>query len=352
VQRSLDELARLVGGVLEGAAGVRVGRLQSLDRAEPGDLAFVATPRQTPEAGQSAASAFVVGPDVTLPPDRPVIRVPQPLLAVVTLLRLFHPPSPPVPGIDPSARVAPTARVAAEASVQAFAVVGADAVVEAGAVIGPHAHVGDRCRVGEGSVLHPHVVLREDVVLGQRVIVHSGAVLGADGFGYVFDGGAHRKIPQVGRVIVEDDVEIGANSAIDRATLGETVIGRGTKIDNLVQVGHNTVVGGDAILVAQVGISGSSRIGRGVVVGGQVGIADHVTIGDGARIGAQAGVAGNVPAGATVLGSPAIEAGAARRAMVAFPRLPELLRTVRRLEQRVADLEARLGAHPPRDRAE
>ena len=347
--RSLDELARLVGGALEGDPGIRVGRVQSLERAESGDLAFVATPRQAREAARSAASAFVVGRDVTLPAARPVIRVAQAHLAVATLLRLFHPATAPAPGIDPTARVAPTARIAHDASVQAFAVIGADAVVEAFAVIGPHAYVGDRCRVGEGSVLHPHVVLREDVVLGQRVIVHSGAVLGADGFGYVFDGRAHRKIPQVGRVMVEDDVEIGANSAVDRATLGETVVGRGTKIDNLVQVGHNTVVGSDAIIVAQAGISGSSRIGRGVVLGGQVGVADHATIGDGARIGAQAGVAGNVPAGATLLGSPAIEVGAARRALVAFPRLPELLRTVRRLEKRVAELELRLGTPTPGD---
>jgi UDP-3-O-[3-hydroxymyristoyl] glucosamine N-acyltransferase len=278
-----------------------------------------------------------------------VIRVSQPYLAVATLLRLFHPARPVPPGIDPSARVAPSARIAPDASVQAFAVVGAEAVVEAGAVVGSHVHIGDRCRVGEGSVLHPHVVLREDVVLGRGVVIHSGAVLGADGFGYVFDGRSHRKIPQVGRVVVEDDVEIGANSAIDRATIGDTVIGRGTKMDNLVQIGHNTAVGADVIIVAQTGIAGSCRIGHGAVIGGQVGIADHATVGDGARIGSQSGVAGDVPAGASILGSPAVEAGAAKRAMVAFPRLPELLRTVRRLEKRVAELETRLGALPSKD---
>ena len=342
MRRSLDELARLVDGVLEGEPDVHVHRLQSLDRAEPGDLTFVVGARQVAEASQSRASAFVVAPDVHLP-GRSVIRVPQPYLAVATLLRLFHPAAPAPAGIDPAARVAPSARVSPQASVQAFAVVGSDAVVEAGAVLGPYVHVGDRCRVGEGSVLHPHVVLREDVTLGRRVTVHAGAILGADGFGYVFDGQAHRKIPQVGRVVVEDDVEIGANVTIDRATLGETVIGRGTKIDNLVQIGHNTVVGPDGIIVAQAGISGSCRIGRGVMLGGQVGIVDHTTVGDGARIGSQAGVVSDVPAGATVLGSPAIDAGQARRALVTLPRLPELIKTVRRLEKRVAELEARLA---------
>jgi UDP-3-O-[3-hydroxymyristoyl] glucosamine N-acyltransferase len=197
--------------------------------------------------------------------------------------------------------------------------------------------------VGEGSVLHAHVVLREDVELGRGVVVHAGAVLGADGFGYVFDGTGHRKIPQVGRVVVEDDVEIGANVTIDRATLGATVVGRGTKIDNLVQIGHNTVIGADTIVVAQTGISGSCRIGSRVVLAGQVGLADHVTVGDGAQIGAQAGVHNDVAAGARLLGTPAIDGPAALRSMAAFPRLPDLLRTVRALERRVAELERRAG---------
>jgi UDP-3-O-[3-hydroxymyristoyl] glucosamine N-acyltransferase len=339
--RSLGELARLVDGVLEGDPAIGIRRLQSLDRAEAGDLAFVAGSRQVTEAAGSRASAFVAGADVSLP-GRAVIRVADPHLAVSVLLRVFHPePVPPV-GVHPTAAIAPSARVAADAAVLAFCVVGADSVVESRAVLHPHVYVGDRCRVGEGSVLHPHVVLREDVEVGRRVIIHPGAVLGADGFGYAFDGRSHRKIPQVGRVVVEDDVEIGANVAVDRATLGETVIGRGTKIDNLVQIGHNTVVGADSIIVAQVGISGSCQIGRGVVLGGQVGVADHVTVGDGARAGAQTGIAGNVAPGATVFGTPAMAVGVARRALVALPRLPELLRTVRRLEQRVAKLEAEL----------
>jgi len=239
--------------------------------------------------------------------------------------------------------VAESAHVAGDATVMAYAVVGAGSVVEARTVLHPHVVVGERCRVGEGSVLHPHVVLRADVDVGRRVVIHAGSVLGADGFGYVFDGARHQKIPQVGRVVVEDDVEIGANVTIDRATLGATVIGRGTKIDNLVQIGHNTVVGADTIIVAQTGISGSCRIGSRVVLGGQVGVADHVTIGDGAQVGAQSGVHRDVAPGGAVLGAPAIPAPEARRTMAALPRLPELLRAVRTLERRVAELERRFG---------
>lgn len=338
---TLGELARLVGGNLEGDPELPIHGIASLDRAEPGQLSFVAARRYVAAAEQSRASAFLAAPNVTVP-GRPVIRVAQPYLALAAVLRVFHPARPLRPGIHDAAVVAESARVAADATVLAFAVVGADSVVESGVVLHPHVVVGDRCRVGEGSVLYPHVVLRDDVSVGRRVVIHPGAVLGADGFGYAFDGTRHQKIPQVGRVVIEDDVEIGANVTIDRATLGETVVGRGTKIDNLVQIGHNTVVGADTIIVAQTGISGSCRIGDRAALAGQVGIADHVVIGDGARVGAQSGVHQEVPAGGAVFGSPALPAAEARRVAASMPRLPELLRTVRALNQRVAELEQRL----------
>ncbi len=341
--RPLGELARLVGGELAGDPGTSIRGLAPLDRAEPGDLSFVTGPRHRAAAIQSRASAFLAPPDLPLP-GRAVIRVAEPLVAVARLLRVFHPePSPPA-GIHPTAVVAESARVARDAAVMAYVVVGPESVVASGAVLHPHVVLGPRCRVGEGSVLHAHVVLREDVDVGQRVTIHAGAVLGADGFGYVFDGTRHQKIPQVGRVVIEDDVEIGANVAIDRATLGDTVIGHGTKIDNLVQIGHNTLVGADSIIVAQTGISGSCRIGSRVVLAGQVGVADHVTVGDDARVGAQSGLHRDVPPGTQVLGTPALPAGEARRTMAALPRLPELVRTVRAIERRLAELERRTGA--------
>jgi UDP-3-O-[3-hydroxymyristoyl] glucosamine N-acyltransferase len=337
---SLGELARLVGGDLEGDPGLPIRGFASLESAGPGDLSFVAAAGHLAAARGSAAAALIAPAGLDLG-GRPAIRVPQPYAAVATVLGLFFPQPAAPPGAHPTAHLAEGARVAPDASVGPFAVVAEGATVAARAVLHAHVFVGPGCQVGEESVLHPHVVLRQDVHLGRRVVVHPGTVLGADGFGYVFDGRAHRKIPQVGRVVVEDDVEIGANVAIDRATLGATVIGRGTKIDNLVQIGHNTVVGAGAIIVAQVGIAGSCRIGRHVVLGGQTGIADHVSVGDGAQIGSQSGVHRDVAAGARQIGTPAMPAEEGLRAMVALARLPGLLRTVRTLGRRVAALEGR-----------
>jgi UDP-3-O-[3-hydroxymyristoyl] glucosamine N-acyltransferase len=341
--RSLGELARLVGGDLEGDPALEIRGFASLESAGPGDLSFVAAPRHLDAARRSAAGALIAPPGLDLG-GRPAIRVGQPYAAIAAVLRLFFPEPLLTPGVHPTALLADSARVSADATVAAFAVVAERSVVEAGAVLHPHVFVGPDCRVGEASVLHPHVVLRQGVVLGRRVIVHPGSVLGGDGFGYVFAQGAHQKIPQVGRVVVEDDVEIGANVTVDRATLGETVISRGTKIDNLVQIGHNTVVGADTIIVAQAGIAGSCRIGRGVVLAGQAGIADHVTVGDGAQIGSQAGVHRDVPAGAGMIGTPAMRGDTGLRALAAIGRLPELLRDVRALGRRLDALERRLGA--------
>ena len=196
-------------------------------------------------------------------------------------------------------------------------------------------------------MLHPRVVLCEGVRLGCRVVVQAGAVIGGDGFGYVFDTGGHRKIPQVGIVVIEDDVDIGANTTIDRAMLGRTIIRRGTKIDNLVQVGHNVEIGEHSIIVAQVGISGSCRLGRGVIAAGQVGVADHLTIGDGAVLGAQAGVAEDVPAGERRLGSPAVPMLQAKRLFASQKHLPDMSRRLRAAERRLEQLESRLGIAPP-----
>ncbi|MBI2879073.1 MAG: UDP-3-O-(3-hydroxymyristoyl)glucosamine N-acyltransferase [Candidatus Rokubacteria bacterium] len=340
--RTLGELARLVEGEATGDPALPIHGVAELERAGPGEIAFVARASALPGARASRAGALIVPPDLELP-DRPLIRVRDPYLAVARILRVFHPAPTFPPGIHPSAVVAASAGVDPAATVLAYAVVGEESLIGPRAVLFPHVFVGARCEVGEGSVLYPHVVLREAVRVGRGVIVHAGAIIGADGFGYAFDGSRHQKIPQVGRVIIEDDVEIGANVTIDRATLGETVVRRGTKIDNLVQIGHNTVVGADCIIVGQTGISGSCRIGDRAVLGGQVGIADHVEIGEGAQIASQYGVHRDVPAGEAVLGSPALPIALGRRVAASLARLPELLRAVRELERRVAALEARRG---------
>ena len=342
---TLGELAATLGATLEGDPGRRVTGVAPLEAAGPEQISFLIDGRYRPAAEASRAGALLVPESVSGLPG-PLLRSSTPQQALIALLTLFHPSAPPPPGIDSSAIVARDARVDSSASIGALAVIGAGAVIGARVRVHPLVYVGPHVEVGEGSVLHPRVALCEGVRLGCRVVVQAGAVIGGDGFGYVFDGGAHRKIPQVGVVVIEDDVDIGANTTIDRAMLGKTIIRRGTKIDNLVQVGHNVEIGEHSIIVAQVGISGSCRLGRGVVAAGQVGFADHLTIGDGAVLGAQAGVAADVPAGERRLGTPAIPMGLAKRVFAAQKHLPDLSRRLRAAERRLERLESRLGIAP------
>jgi UDP-3-O-[3-hydroxymyristoyl] glucosamine N-acyltransferase len=311
-----------------------------LDVAGPDQVSFLTDRKYLKQAQASRAGALLVARDVA-DLSAALLQVDHPQQALIVLLGLFHPEPRAEPGVHPTACVAGGARVDRSASV------GPLAVVEAEAVIGPRSRVGALSFVGRGAVLgedvrlHPHVVIREDVRIGNRVIVHSGAVLGADGFGYAFDGQAHRKIPQVGGLRIEDDVEIGANTAIDRATLGETIVRRGSKIDNLVQIGHNCDVGEDVILVSQVGIAGSSRVGNRAMLAGQVGVADHVTIGAGAILTAKSGVPNDVPAGEVWSGIPSRPTSEQKRIWAGESQLPELIKRVRALEKRLRELEER-----------
>jgi len=340
-QFTLGRIAEALGATLEGDPARVIVGVAPLDVAGPEHVSFLANSRYARDAARSAAGAVVVGREVEGLPQA-LLRVDSPQTAMIALLRLFHPEPHAVSGIHPAAVVA------GEASVHPTAFVGAGAVVERDARVGARSRVGSLCFVGTGAVLgddvvlHPRVVVEGGVVIGDRVVVQAGAVLGADGFGYAFDGTMHRKIPQVGGLRIEADVEIGANSTIDRATLGETVIRRGSKIDNLVQVGHNCDVGEDVILVAQVGVSGSCTIGNRAVLAGQVGVADHVTIGAGAVLTAQTGVPNGVPAGEIWSGTPSRPASEMRRIWAAETLLPDLLRRFRALEKRVRELE---GGH-------
>ena len=339
---TLGQLAEALAAKLVGDPDRVVTGVATLEAASPSDVSFLTDPRYEAIARTSRAGAFIV-PVGTRGLPGPVLECAAPQRALIELLTLFHPRPAVAPGVDP------TAVVAADVVVEEGAAIGPLAVIEAGARIGArvqiHAlvYVGAGVHIGDECVIYPHVVLREGVKVGRRVIVHAGAVLGADGFGYAPDGGVHRKIPQVGTVVIEDDVEIGANTTIDRSTLGATIVRRGTKIDNLVQIAHNVDIGEDVIIAAQSGIAGSSRLGRGAVLGGQVGIADHVSVGEGAMLGAQAGTTHDVPAGARMAGTWARPMLLARRIWVAQAELPEMAARLKKLERRIAELEARLG---------
>jgi UDP-3-O-[3-hydroxymyristoyl] glucosamine N-acyltransferase len=343
VRLSLGALAARLGGTAEGDADALLTGVAGLADAGPADVTFLEGARLLPQAAAGSAGAILLPGGLELP-GRNLIRVAKPRLAFAAALAIFHPQQRPPAGIHPTAVVAADAVVAPTASVGALCYVGSGARIGERAVLLPQSHVGAGAVIGEDTLLHPGTAVLERVVLGARVIVHAGAVIGSDGFGYVFDGGEHRKIPQVGSVEIGDDVEIGAGSTIDRATVGATRIGQGTKIDNLVQIGHNVTVGARAILVSQVGIAGSARIGDGAVLAGQVGVGDHAVIGAGARVGGQAGVLRNVPPGATVAGFGPQPHGEFLKSQAVFDQLPQLRRRVAELEKRLAAAEAAAGA--------
>lgn len=339
----LAELAERLAGRVEGDGERSVSGVANLRDAGPQDLSFLISPRFRREAERSRAGALLVGsgtvsPEarVRLATGRPLVVVEDPELARSRVLTLFHPAERTAPGVHATAVVEEGAEIAPDASVGPFAVVGRGSRIEAGAVVGAHGVVGRGCRVGAGSVLHPHAVLYDGTELGERVVVHAGTVLGADGFGYVSRPEGHHKVPQVGRVVVGDDVEIGALSAVDRATVGATRVGAGSKIDNLVQVGHNVEIGRGAVLCGQAGIAGSSRLGDGVVLAGQAGVGGHITLGDRVQVGAASAAVRPIPAGSVVSATvPPIEIGRWRRQIPLLGRLDELFRRLRSVEERL-----------------
>ncbi len=334
---TVAEVARLAEGEVRGDPDVVVRGARPLEEAGPDDLSFVAEPRYYPyiEASRAAAVLVARGSDAPLPERMAAVWVDDPRRALARILPALYPDEPPPAGVHPTAVVAGDAEVAATASVAPYAVIGAGSRVGPGARIGAHAVLGRGCAVGADAVVHAHATLHDGTVVGDRSVIHSGVRLGGDGFGFVWDGEGHRKVPQVGRVVIEEDVEIGANTTIDRGSIGDTVVGRGTKIDNLVQIGHNCRLGRHVIVVSQVGISGSTRVGDGAVLGGQVGVQGHIEIGAGARIGGQAGVFADVPAGETWSGYPARPHREALRAQAGVFKLPELIRRLKALEKAV-----------------
>ena len=340
---SCAQVAAQLGGSVVGDAGLVLTGFAPADSAKPGELTFAENDTYFARADQSAASAILVGGAYVSASGKVLIRVENPRTAFARVLPMFFPEPVFAPGVHPSAVVAASAEIHPEAHVGPHCVVGERVQIGAGVVLQAQVFVGDDCILGEGCRLFPNVSLYPRSMLGRRVRIHSGSVVGADGFGYVFDQGQHRKVPQVGQVVLHDDVELGACVTIDRAALGATVIGRGTKIDNLVQIAHNVTVGEHCIIVSQVGVAGSTKIGSYVTIAGQAGIAGHLRIGDRVTIGAKAGVMNHIPEGQSWLGAPARPDREGKRQLIAIERLPDLLRRVQELERAMS----RVTSSPP-----
>ena len=338
---TLGEVAARTGGwVAPEAAALEISGLASLDDANPGDLAFFGHPKYLRAVRKSRASAVLVphGFGEELPATR--IWVDDPAVSFAGLLPEFAPPKIPRPsGIHPSAVISPEARVAPDAAIGPFSVVEAGARVGARSIVGAHCYVGHHASLGDDCLLYPGVTIRDRCMLANRVTIHPGAVIGADGFGYEFRDGSHHKIPQTGIVQIEDDVEIGANSTVDRARFGRTWIRKGTKIDNLVQIGHNVTIGEHCVLCSQVGISGSTRLGNFVTLAGKVGLSGHIEIGDGVIFGAMSAIAKDVPPKSIMFGAPA-------RPIREYKATYALLKNIHKLYDRVKKLETRDGAPP------
>ena len=318
---TLAELAAEIGAELTGDGALPVDSCNTLEDARPGQVSFLANPRYVGQLDETKASAVIVSLGLKTEASVALLRSKDPYFAFTrAVVKLHGYRKHPHVGIHPAAHVEPTATVGE------------------GTVIYPGVYVGHRVRIGRDCVLHPNVVIYEDTVLGDRVIIHANSSIGQDGFGYATHKGVHHKIPQTGIVILEDDVEIGANATVDRAALGATVIGRGTKTSNLITVGHNTKIGEHSLIVALVGIAGSVRIGHHVTIAGQVGIAGHLKIGNNVTLGAQSGVMEDIPDQSTYIGAPAMPAQQARRVYSLFTQLPDLAARVKQLEQKVEEL--------------
>jgi UDP-3-O-[3-hydroxymyristoyl] glucosamine N-acyltransferase len=349
---SLNELVGLVGGSIRGDGSIRVRGLAPVFQAEAHELGLLSDHRYLDDAPSSGAGALLVSTDLDarLAEGAPAARIvlDRPQEALPALLAHFHPPAPHSPAIHPTAVLGKGVDLGEDVSIGPYVVLGEGVRVGDRTRVEAHCVLGDGVVVGADCRLHPHVTLYPDTVLGSRVGVHSGSRVGSDGFGYVFTEGEHRRVPQVGACILEDDVEIGANVTIDRGSIGRTVIGRGTKIDNLVHIAHNVVVGPLSLIVAQVGISGSTRLGAGVVLAGQVGLVGHLKVGDGVVVAAQAGVQTDLEAGKTYFGTPSQEIGLEKRSWASYVKLPELVKRVRRLEKQMA-AQAAPGPDPAAD---
>jgi UDP-3-O-[3-hydroxymyristoyl] glucosamine N-acyltransferase len=339
----LSDLSERLGCRLDGDGDIDIQRVAAIEHAGPGDLTFVASPRYAVHLSTTRASAVIIGERAAAAPC-PMLRSGNPYVAFARAVGLLAPEAEPPVGIHPLTSIAGSAAIGENASIAAFVSIDEDVTIGRDVVVGPHVSIGRGATIGDGCRLHARVSIRQRSVLGRRVIVQDGVVIGGDGFGFAKrEDGTYEKIPQTGIVVIEDDVEIGANATIDRPAVGETRICAGVKIDNLVQVAHGVRVGLNTLLCAQVGVAGSSVIGDDVVLAGQVGVAGHIEIGDRVTATAQTGIPNSVDAGTLISGYPAIPNRDWLKASAVFRKLPELKKTVTALEARLADLERRIA---------
>ena len=333
----LKEIAEKIHGDLAGNGLVVISGISGIQEAKEGDITFLVDNSFKKYLKECNASAIILGKNINADEfkGKNIIFTKNPAMAYAEVIEMFHPRKINEKGISPSAFVAKTSQISDDATVYPYAYIGEKTIIENKAVIYPFVHIGDEVRIGEETVIHPHAVIYDKVIIGKRVIIHGGTVLGSDGFGYVWDGEKHVKIPQVGIVEIEDDVEIGANVAIDRASLGKTLIKKGTKIDNLVQIAHNVSIGENSIIVSQVGIAGSSTIGKNVVLAGKVGVRDHAVIGDNVKAAGGTGITKSVPENSLISGNPHMPHKEWLRLQGHIKNLPKLNERIKKIEKKL-----------------
>jgi UDP-3-O-[3-hydroxymyristoyl] glucosamine N-acyltransferase len=343
----LKEIGEMVRGKVLGDPAVTITGVQGIREAQPGHITFLSNPRYRPDLEKTAASAVIVSHELQDVPI-PMVVVDNPYYAYAQIVKFFHEPPYRSLGVSGKAVIGAGVVMGKDVSIHPLAVIGDGARIGDRVTIYPGSYLGAEAEVGEDSLIYPNVTIRERVRIGKRVIIHSGTVIGSDGFGFVTHQGRHEKILQVGTVVIEDDVEIGSNVSIDRAALGKTVIKRGTKIDNLVQIAHNVVIGEDCLIVAQVGISGSTEIGHHVTLAGQVGLVGHIRLGDCIIVGAKSGVSNDLKSNSMVSGIPAMDHKTWLKTQAVLPHLPEFRKRIKILEERIKQMEDRLGSDKPR----
>jgi len=342
MRKTLKEIAAFVGGEVVGDGSIIITGASGIKEAQAGDITFVANPKYAPLIAKTKASAIVTSGDIQSP-DKPILRTDNPSLAFAKIISFIYPQEIARPkGVHPSVVMGAKVRLGKNICIGAYVVIEDEVSIADNTVIYSGSFIGHHTVIGSDCLIYPNVSIRERITIGSRVIIHSGTVIGADGFGFANIEGVHYKIPQIGIVEIQDDVEIGANVTIDRARFDKTIIGKGTKIDNLVQIAHNVVIGENSIIVAQVGISGSTVIGKNVTLAGQAGLVGHITVGDGAIVAAQGGVTKSVPANTMVSGYPAKPHDIARKVNACVQNLPRLYKLVDELKKKIAELEAKV----------